>query len=113
MWKTTRVQGVMSNEQQVSRASSKSKEDSDLAYDTIAGSDAPVDRHDVVIPGQGGRASDEDGIDPAIGSNFVGSATMIPRMAENLRRFLGLSDEEVLQLTEVSPRRILSGDQQV
>jgi N-acetylglucosamine-6-phosphate deacetylase len=48
-----------------------------------------------------------------VGSNFVGSATMIPRMAENLRRFLGLSDEEVLQLTEVGPRRILSGDQQI
>ena len=47
-----------------------------------------------------------------VGSNFVGSATMIPRMAENLRRFLGLSDDEVLQLTAVGPRRILSGDQQ-
>lgn len=43
------------------------------------------------------------------GSNFVGSATMIPRMAENLRRFLKLSDDEVLQLTAVAPRQVLQG----
>ncbi len=45
-----------------------------------------------------------------VGSNFVGSATMIPQMAERLRQHLGLSDDEILQLTTVGPRRILGGD---
>ncbi len=58
----------MSNEQRISRTSSNSKEDTDLIYDNISGGDAPVDRHDIVLPGQGGRASDDSGIDPAGGS---------------------------------------------
>ncbi len=62
----------MSNEQRISKGSSKSKEDSDLAYDTIAGGDVPVDRHDVVLPGQEGRASDETGIDAAESPNNDG-----------------------------------------
>jgi len=58
----------MSNEQRISKASSNSKENTDLIYDNISGGDAPVDRHDVVLPGMGGRASDDNGIDPAGGS---------------------------------------------
>ena len=66
----------MSNEQQISRASSNSKEDTDLIYDNISGGDAPVDRHDIVLPGQGGRASDDSGIDPAgaLRAMFPGAA---------------------------------------
>jgi N-acetylglucosamine-6-phosphate deacetylase len=47
----------------------------------------------------------------ADGSHFVGSATAIPRMADNLRRFLQLSNDEVLHLTAIGPRRILGCDQ--
>jgi N-acetylglucosamine-6-phosphate deacetylase len=46
------------------------------------------------------------------GSHFVGSATTMAQMADNLRRFLGLSDSEVFQLTTVGPRSILYGGQQ-
>lgn len=43
----------------------------------------------------------------ANGSHFVGSATSLPQMAENLRRYLRLSDDEIRLLTTLGPRRIL------
>ena len=41
------------------------------------------------------------------GSHFVGSASTMPRMTDNLSRNLGLTDKEVLQLVSLNPRRIL------
>ncbi len=41
------------------------------------------------------------------GSHFVGSATSLPQMAENLSRHLNLPDEDVHQLTAIGPSSIL------
>ena len=49
----------------------------------------------------------------ADGTHFVGSATTIPKMMENLRRDLRLSQDEIQQLTSIGPRRILGSDQMI
>lgn len=46
------------------------------------------------------------------GNHFVGSATTMAQMADNLRRFLRLSESEILQLTSIGPRSILLDGQQ-
>lgn len=43
----------------------------------------------------------------AEGSHFVGSATSLPQMAENLRQHLHMLEEDVLQLTSIGPRSVL------
>ena len=43
----------------------------------------------------------------ADGTHFVGSATTMARMADYLRRFLRLSEDEVFQLTSIGPRSVL------
>ena len=65
---------------------------------TYTVADQAVDVHDDLVP----RAAD--------GSHFVGSACTMHRMADNLRRELGVSDTQIRQWLIDNPRQLIEGE---